>query len=178
MVAGYQKGNEIKAPTEYKETQLSWVIKVKSKRVQPATVLDHIAAWLECLVWTRLSATAAGWTSRRKVANWSYPACGTLVSGEHVSGMEQGLCLTRTGCTQWKHWESQRWSTWAGRPHRESTGVCGEVTQGQRETVFPCIQRRQCRVGWICLQIFFISAFPEGGISSLWKSIVWIFVLL
>lgn len=82
VVAGYQKGNEAKAPTEYKETQLSWVIKVKCKRAWPGTVLDHRAAWFKCLVWTRLSVTAAGWTSRRKVANWPCPSCGTLVSGE------------------------------------------------------------------------------------------------
>lgn len=150
--------------------KLSWVGLSKSKRARPDAMLDCIAAWFAWLVWMRLSATVAGWTERRKVANRPYPVHGTLVPGEQAGGM-RGLCLRSPwlGHARWRHWESWRWA--------HGPGGCGVFTWEQKETVFPCIQRRLCRVGWICLQTFVMPPFPEDERFFIWKSIVRICVI-
>ncbi|KAK4818126.1 hypothetical protein QYF61_006213 [Mycteria americana] len=165
LVTVYQKRNEIEAHTGYKETQL-----LDCQGQVQESMARHHAGPYSCLICmssvNKAQCTAAGWTARKNVAHWPCPSYGTLVPGQHAGGTG-GLCLPSPYLGPAETPGEPEVGTWVGRPHGESTGACGGFTWAQRETVFPCIQRRlyPWRVYWNAA-----STRHCGQISHLWAN--------
>lgn len=157
-----KKGNEAKAHSEYKVIELSWAVLLGPR--------EHSWPWhsvglcvLALCAWCEqgsVSQQLDRQKGQRLLTGPTWPLT-SWSPWRALVGWEIMPALIRAGQTQWRHWESWRWAHHMGPPREESSSVCREFAWGQRQTVFPFIQKRLCRNGWICSEIFFIPPFPE-----------------
>lgn len=114
------------AHTGYRETQLSWVVKVKSRRARPCTTLDPTSC-LICLSSMNKAQCHSSWLdSKDEGCRLALP--GLWHPGPWRTRWWDGgpvATLTITGHTQRRHWESQRWAHGLGGPTGRAPGSVG-----------------------------------------------------